>query len=74
MMLDKQMKRAKPGREAKSPEQDYQDSLYPLPEGGYGFPSVAFKSAAVSACRFADGVTMTVAKGAFHLRARDKTV
>lgn len=68
MMLDKQMKKAKQAKDAKSPEQDFQDSLYPLPEGGYGFPSVAFKSAAVSACRFADGVKMTVAKGAFHLK------
>ena len=68
MMLDKQMKKAKQARDAKSPEQDFQDSLYPLPEGGYGFPSVAFKSAAVSACRFGDGMKMTVAKGAFHLK------
>lgn len=68
VMLDKQMKRAKQGREAKNPEQDFEDSLYRLPNGGYGFPSVAFKAAAVSACRFADGVKMTEARGAFHLQ------
>ncbi len=68
MMLDRQMKKANPGREAKDPEQDYLDSLYHLPGGGYGFPSVAFKAAAVSACRFADGVKMTSARGAFHLQ------
>lgn len=66
-MLDKQMKRAKPGKEAKDPEQDFRESLYPLPGGGYGFPAVAFKAAAVSACRFADGVKMTEARGAFHV-------
>lgn len=66
-ILDKQMKVAKKGKEAKSPERDFQDSIYHHPEGGYGFPSVAFKNAAVSACRFTDGTKMTVARGAFHV-------
>lgn len=66
-MLDKQMKRAKQAKEAKDPEQDFLDSLYPLPSGGYGFPAVAFKAAGVSACRFADGLKMTEARGAFHI-------
>lgn len=66
-MLAKQMKKAKTGKEAKSPEQDYHDSLYHLPGGGYGFPAVAFKAAAVGACRYADGVKMTEARGAFHI-------
>jgi len=44
-MLDKQMKKAKSAREAKNPEQDFMDTLYEHPEGGYGFPAVAFKSA-----------------------------
>lgn len=67
-MLDKQMKRARGKKQAKSPEQDYEESLYYLPnEAGYGFPSVAFKSAMVGACRFAEGVKMTEARGAFHV-------
>lgn len=66
-MLDKQMKKAKAGREAKDPERDYQDSLYQHPDGGYGFPCVAFKAAAVGACRFSDGIKMTEARGAFHV-------
>ena len=66
-MLDKQMKKAKTAKAAKDPEADYRGSLYPHPDGGYGFPSVAFKNAAVSACRFSDGVKMTVARGAFHI-------
>jgi hypothetical protein len=66
-MLDKQMKVAKKGREAKNPEQDFKDCIYHHPDGGYGFPSVAFKNAAVSACRFTDGTKMTVARGAFHV-------
>lgn len=67
-MLDKQMKKAKAAKEAKNPEQDFRDSLYPMPDGkGYGFPCVAFKAAAVGACRFSDGIKMTEARGAFHV-------
>ena len=49
MMLDKQMKKATGAREAKNAEQDYKDSLYVHPDGGYGFPAIAFKAAAVDA-------------------------
>jgi hypothetical protein len=66
-MLDKQMKKAKTARAAKDPQRDYEDSLYTYPDGGYGFPCVAFKSAAVGACRFTEGVKMTIARGAFHV-------
>lgn len=66
-MLDKQMKKPKQGRETRDPEQDYQDSLYPLPSGGYGFPAVAFKSAAVDACSHVAEMTKVAARGAFHI-------
>lgn len=33
----------------------------------FGFPCVAFKAAAVGACRFVDGAKMTEARGAFHV-------
>lgn len=66
-MLDKQMKVAKKGREAKDPQRDFEESIYHHPDGGYGFPSIAFKCAAVDACRFTDGTKMTVARGAFHV-------
>lgn len=66
-MLDKHMKRAKPAKEAKDPQKDYEDSLYRHPSGGYGFPTVAFKSAAVDACSHVDGVTKVEARGAFHI-------
>jgi hypothetical protein len=65
-MLDKQMKKAKQSKEAKDPEADFEESLYPMADG-YGFPAVAFKSAMVGACRFADGMKMTEARGAFHI-------
>lgn len=67
MMLAKQMKRAKSAKEAKDPTKDYESSLYKIGPDTYGFPSVAFKSAAVGACRFSDGIKMTEARGAFHV-------
>lgn len=66
-MLAKQMKQAKRGKEAKDPNKDYQESIYYHPDGGYGFPTIAFKSSAVEACRFTDGTKMTFARGAFHI-------
>lgn len=65
-MLDKQMRRARQPKAAKSPEEDYEESLYRFPDGRFGFPAVAFKSAAVSACRYAD-TKMTEMRGAFHV-------
>ena len=82
MMLDKQMKKATGGKEAKDPEQCFIDSLYwvgkkpkkatmaDVKKGAFGFPTIAFKSAAVDACRNVDGMTMTMARGAFHISGR----
>jgi hypothetical protein len=68
LMLEKQMKTAKLAKEAKDPHADFLSSLYPMPDGnGYGFPSVAFKSAAVDACSHVDGITKVEARGAFHI-------
>lgn len=66
-MLDSQMKKAKQAKAAKDPEADYQESLYRHPDGGYGFPAVAFKAAAVDACSSIAGVTKVEARGAFHI-------
>lgn len=65
-MLDKQMKRAKQAKEAKDSDRDFRESLYPMGDG-YGFPAVAFKSAAVDACSHIAGVTKVEARGAFHV-------
>lgn len=67
MMLDKMLKKANTGRAAKDPEQEYRDSLYPFPGGGFGFPSIAFKSAAVDAASFVDGITKVQMRGCFHI-------
>lgn len=66
-MLDKQMKKAKTAKVAKDPEADYLSSLYVYEGGGYGFPVIAFKAAAVDACSHVDGVTKVEARGAFHI-------
>lgn len=66
-MLAKQMKRAAPAKAAKDPEQDFLDSLYPMPDGdGYGFPAIAFKAAMVRAGTYLD-LKMTFLRGAFHV-------
>lgn len=66
-MLDKQMKKASAGKEAKNPEQDFKDSLYVLPDGGFGFPIIGFKAAAVTACTSIGGITKVAARQAFHV-------
>lgn len=67
-MLDKQMKKAKTAKEAKDPERDYEEAFYRLPNGNPGFPTIAFKSAAVSAGgRFSDGLKMTELRGSFFI-------
>ena len=67
-MLDKQMKKAKTAKEAKDPQRDYEGAFYRTEDGKYGFPTVAFKSAAVSAGgRFSDGLKMTELRGSFFV-------
>ena len=65
-ILDKQTRAASKAKQAKNPERDFEDSLYPHTDGGYGFPSVAFKAAAVRAGTYSD-MKMTFLRGAFHV-------
>jgi hypothetical protein len=65
-MRDKQTKQATKGREAKNPEADYKASMYDHPDGGHGFPSIAFKAAAVRAGKMV-GMVMTDTKQCFHI-------
>lgn len=52
---DKQQKKAKGPKEARNPEEEFQDAAHRLPGGGYGFPAVGIKKALVVAGgRFAD--------------------
>ena len=68
-MRDKQMKKAVPAKQAKDPERDFFESLYHMEGGGYGFPAVALKAAAVSACRAVENLTMVQARSGFHIDA-----
>ena len=67
MMLDKQMKKAKTGKQAKNPEEDFKATMYRLEDGGHGFPARGFKATAVNACRQIDGIAMTEARGSFQV-------
>lgn len=80
MMLEKQMKKATTGKEAKDPERDFFNSLYWLSEkpenptmedvlhARFGFPVVGFKAAAIDA-GYQQGILAkkTTARGAFHI-------
>ncbi|MBZ9984983.1 hypothetical protein LB521_28005 [Mesorhizobium sp. BR-1-1-8] len=70
-MLDKQTGAAKGAREKKNPTADYEASMYRLADGGYGFPSVAFKAAAVTAGTSVSGITKIQARQAFHIMGED---
>lgn len=70
-MLGKQMKQAKGAKEAKDPKGDYEASMYRLADGGFGFPSVAFKAAAVTAGTSVSGLTKIQARQAFHVLGED---
>lgn len=69
-MLDKQMKKAKAAKEAKDPKADFESSLYRLGDG-FGFPSIGFKAAAVTACTSVAGITKVAARQAFHILGED---
>lgn len=73
-MLDKQMKAAKGAKEAKDPKADFDASMYRLADGGYGFPSVAFKAAAVTAGTSVAGITKVQARQAFHILGEDADI
>ncbi len=73
-MLDKQTKAAKGAREAKDPKADFEASMYRLADGGYGFPSVGFKTSAVTAGTSIAGLTKIQARQAFHVIGEDVDV
>jgi hypothetical protein len=70
-ILAKQQKKASKGKEVRDPERDYQESLYRMEDGTYGFPAVAFKAAAVTVCSQIDGITKVFARQTFHVLGGD---
>ena len=71
---DKQQKKAKTAKDIRDPNAEFEDSLYHFEGGGYGFPAVAFKAAAVNACSHVDGITKVHARGAFHIMCELVTI
>ena len=79
-MADKQQKKATAGRQAKDPWEDFTGSLYwlserpekPTPEdveaARFGFPAIAFKAAAITACTSIGSVTKVAARQCFHVQ------
>lgn len=80
MMLEKQLKKAKTGKEIRDPWQEFCDSLYWLTEkpekptqkdiekAKFGFPSTAFKACAIDASYQLGAIDRkTTMRGAFHL-------
>lgn len=67
-MLDKQMKTAKGGRDARDPYTEFEAARYRLPDGRDGFPAIGFKSAAVTACTSLSDVTKVAARQAFRVK------
>lgn len=66
-MLDKQMKVAKGGRDARDPYAEVEAARYRLPDGRDGFPAVGFKDAAVTACTSLSDITKVAARQAFRI-------
>lgn len=66
MMLDKQMMKGKQAKEAKDPIQDYEESIYRLPDGAPGFPSIGIKASAIRGAKSL-GMVMADMKAAFHI-------
>lgn len=66
-ILGRQMQKAKTAKTPRDPKKEYEDSLYPHPDGGYGFPMVGFKRAIVDAASFAQDITKVVLRGAVHM-------
>jgi hypothetical protein len=66
-MLDKQMKKGTQAKTAKDPQQEYEDSLYRLPDGRYGFPANGIKACAIRGAK-ALGLVMVDARAAFFIK------
>lgn len=66
-MLDKQMKTAKGGRDARDPLQEVLNARYQLGDGRDGFPAVGFKASAVTACTSLSDITKVAARQAFRV-------
>lgn len=72
-MLQKQVKATKAGKDARDPERDFVDSLYPMGKVGgkmtYGFPVTGIKNAALSSAHKDKGIARSVVQSALWFDA-----
>jgi hypothetical protein len=62
MMLEKQQTKARPVKEFRVPEDDFNAARYRLSDGSDGMPATAFKAAIVHAARLHTGITQVALK------------
>lgn len=63
-MLSKQVKASTGAKEARNPQDDFNSSLYHLPDGGYGFPVLAVKASWLGTADKTKGLARSGAVGA----------
>ena len=68
-MLDKQMGKARPKKEAKDPTAEYEAAFYRLEDGSPGFPVTGIKAAIAEAARSFEDLTMVELKRAIFVYA-----
>lgn len=69
-MLGKQVKATRGGKEARNPEEDFQNSLYSMGDDGtYGFPAMGVKNCILSAAHKDKGVARSAVLGALWVDA-----
>lgn len=68
---DKQQKKARAAREAKKPEECFNDAMYKMKDGRPALPAIGLKKCAVNACTFLNDLAKTEARGAFHVLAEE---
>lgn len=67
MILDKQLKKAQKGREAREPEKEYENSFYYNSSDQVALPARNIKQAIVGSARFLNGLPMTILRGAIFV-------
>ena len=68
-MLSKQVKATKGGKDARDPHKEFEDALYTMGPGVYGFPVTGIKNSIVSAAHKDKGIARTVVQAALWLDA-----
>jgi hypothetical protein len=69
-MLEKQIGAVKAtGKEKRNPEQDFQNSLYEMGPGKYGFPAMGIKNCLLSAAHKDKGIARTAVMAALWIKA-----